>query len=138
MNNKRIKKLRKGKVAVENNGTLEQLKDVLGAAFPKDTNYLAGNRAYYKKSFNGSYWVSLRKSDLPTKPISWFYENKTIVEIHKPIPIDELCLRLQNEIRNLPISINGKADYPKAALKTTVEIAFESFLQSLKNYNETQ
>lgn len=47
MNKKLINKLRKGTVAVKNDGTLEELREVLKYAFPKD-ELPSGNVTYYR------------------------------------------------------------------------------------------
>lgn len=47
MNKELIAKLAAGEIAVKNDGTLEELKSVLRAAFPKDESRIGGRYKYY-------------------------------------------------------------------------------------------
>lgn len=69
-----IKQLRNGEIAAENNGTLEQLREVLKEAFPK---YHSPRGCFIFYSMDVVYtgeWVGNDKTTLPVKKISDFYE----------------------------------------------------------------
>lgn len=68
-----IKDLSEGKVAVVNDGTIEQLATVLKAAFPNDIISLGGDYKYYLQSSNiSSWWCRRRDTDLPTQSVKEF------------------------------------------------------------------
>ena len=72
MNKKLIKKLAAGEIAVKNDGTVEQLRKVLKAAFPDDEFPVKGSDVYYY-SGDGGKWAAFRETRLPSHPISDFY-----------------------------------------------------------------
>jgi hypothetical protein len=78
MNEKLIKKLRKGTIALVNNGTLEELRKVLRYAFPNDKSKISGDCKYYFKSACGeNIWVANDKTNLPTHYVKEFFKPKT-------------------------------------------------------------
>ena len=59
MNEKLIKQLREGTIALKNDGTLEDLKKVLGYAFPEDiTNSEGTFKFYYKRPYYNEWGCS--------------------------------------------------------------------------------
>jgi hypothetical protein len=77
MNNHLIKQLQEGKIAVHNDGTLEELREVLKYAFPKDGWYVHGATKYYKSN-GGTQWISIDKTDFPSYSVKEFLKEKTM------------------------------------------------------------
>ena len=73
MNAQLIARLRSGEIAVENNGTLEQLREVLKAAFPKDIEGDPEWKYYMNNPFHCGEWVANSKTTLPIVPITDFF-----------------------------------------------------------------
>ena len=73
MNETMIKKLAAGEIAVENNGTLEQLREVVKAAFPEDKKPDGSFKYYQKLIHNDRLWRCVDNTILPSHPISDFY-----------------------------------------------------------------
>jgi hypothetical protein len=64
-----------GKVALLNDGTLEDLKRVLNYVFPKDTKKLGGyTKYYYKNNVVSHYWRASDFTDLPTQSVKIFLQ----------------------------------------------------------------
>lgn len=61
-----IEDLRNGKCAVENDGTLEELKKVLKEAFPADECSPSGDSQFYYGKHNRVTWYSALYTSLPT------------------------------------------------------------------------
>lgn len=79
LNQKLIEQLRNGEIAAENNGTVEQLREVLKAAFPENGAIPTGYCQYYLQSgINTCWWTvsTFHNIDLPTLKISDFYESE--------------------------------------------------------------
>ena len=73
MNEKLIKQLREGTIALKNDGTLEELREVLKYAFPNDDTKSNGNRKYYfKHDADENIWMWGEKTDLPTHSVKEF------------------------------------------------------------------
>lgn len=72
MNEKLIKQLREGTVAVKNDCTIDELNKVLQYAFPNDYTKSNGNRKYYFKHDDGNIWMWGEKTDLPTHSVKEF------------------------------------------------------------------
>jgi len=68
-----LEKLTAGEVAARNNGTLEQLREVIGHCFPNKP-LPDGNNTLYYKSYNSPMWVSWHTCKLPTIPITQLWE----------------------------------------------------------------
>ena len=72
-----IQDLADGKCAVLNDGTVEELREVLRKAFPEDTIFIEGlSKYYYKHIFSGNYgvWVSNEEIRLPIQSVKDFLE----------------------------------------------------------------
>ena len=78
MNEKLIKQLREGTVAVKNDGTIDELNKVLKYAFPNDAAVSKGFTKYYFVSENKNYWSLYETTDLPSHSVKEFLtqENK--------------------------------------------------------------
>lgn len=76
MNQKLIQQLKNGEIAVINNGTLEQLRQVLKEAFPEDKGIAWGAAKYYMAEENKNYWTSLPYKSIPSVNIQKFIENE--------------------------------------------------------------
>ena len=72
MNEKLIKQLREGTVAVKNDCTIDELNKVLKYAFPNDYTKSNGNRKYYFKHYDANIWMWGEKTDLPTHSVKEF------------------------------------------------------------------
>lgn len=72
MNEKLIKQLREGTIALKNDGTLDELNKVLQYAFPNDYTKSNGNRKYYFKHDDENIWMWGEKTDLPTHSVKEF------------------------------------------------------------------
>ena len=58
MNEKLIKQLREGTIALKNDGTLDELNKVLIYAFPYEGSMSQGVAKYYFAGVNKYYWLS--------------------------------------------------------------------------------
>lgn len=76
MNKKLIKKLRKGTIALVNDGTLEELREVLKYAFPNDKTNSEGIFKYYYKSPYSDKWWCIEEINLPTHSVKEFLTKK--------------------------------------------------------------
>ena len=73
MNEKLIKQLREGTIAVENDGTLDDLIKILQYAFPNDKCKIFGDCKYYSKlDYTESIWIGKNRIDLPTYSVKEF------------------------------------------------------------------
>lgn len=68
-----IEDLSKGRCAVINDGTLEQLREVLSLAFPKDGSPVRGEYKFYSiDSSNSNEWYPVDAISLPTQSVKDF------------------------------------------------------------------
>ena len=72
MNEKLIKQLREGTIALKNDSTLEELRKVLEYAFPNDSTKSNGNRKYYFKHYDKNMWMFGEKTYLPSHSVKEF------------------------------------------------------------------
>lgn len=76
-----IEDLRNGKCAVKNDGTLEELEQVLKLAFPKDIACIAGAyNLYIMHHNNKKFWFGVDQTDLPTQSVKEFLKPKQMTE----------------------------------------------------------
>ena len=98
MNEKLIKQLREGTIAVENDGTLDDLIKILQYAFPNDKCKIFGDCKYYSKlDYTEGIWAGKNIIDLPTYSVKEF-------------------LTQEAEIMNTIVNINpdtSENEYPK-------------------------
>ena len=72
MNEKLIKQLREGTIALKNDGTLEELEKVLQYAFPNDL-YSSGQYPYYQAyGFHNRQWYPEVETNLPSHSVKEF------------------------------------------------------------------
>ena len=89
MNEKLIEQLRKRTIAVENDGTLEELRKVLKYAFPNDKTKISGAFKYYYKYYYKLYhkscvweWISSDETNLPIHSVKEFLtQEKQIMKV---------------------------------------------------------
>jgi hypothetical protein len=79
MNEKLIKQLKEGEIAVHNDGTIEELREVLKYAFPKDGWYIHGATKYYISS-GCTQWIATDKANLPLCSVKEFLKEKTMID----------------------------------------------------------
>ena len=72
MNEKLIKQLREGTIALKNDGNLDELKNVLGYAFPEDITNLEGTFKYYYKRPYYNEWGCSDIINAPTHSVKEF------------------------------------------------------------------
>ena len=72
-----IQKVKDGKVAILNDGNINQLSEVLCWCFPNDMSMLAGTYKFYRAK-NNSYelWTTNNDNNIPIVSVKDFYENK--------------------------------------------------------------
>jgi hypothetical protein len=73
---KLIEKLAKGEIAVENNGTLEQLKRILEKAFFENNFILVGIFKYYFKNAKLDVLSCSNETEKPSIPATEFFKKK--------------------------------------------------------------
>ena len=79
-----IQKVRDGKVAILNDGTLDQLREILGLCFPDENDEAGGCHKYYEShKANKKHWWSDDTTSLPTVSVKEFYED----ELREEYPI---------------------------------------------------
>ena len=72
MNEKLLKQLREGNIALKNDGTLDELNKVLRYAFPCERSRSTGIAKYYFAGLNKDYWTLEDTTDLPTHSVKEF------------------------------------------------------------------
>lgn len=76
-----IEDLKNGKCAVKNDGSVEELREVLRRAFPRDSAIVSGGASYYMKMDGGSKdWDCSDSPDLPYQSLKDFITEKPSVE----------------------------------------------------------
>ena len=74
LNQKLIEQLRDGEIAVKNDGTLEELRQVLSEAFTRDASKTDGlNIFYYQNYFNAKEWDFSHHTLMPSKSVKDFF-----------------------------------------------------------------
>ena len=138
LNKKLIKQLRNGKIAVENNGTVEQLREVLKAAFPIRSSIPTGSCQYYSRSeINKDGWTAYPSyyEGKPTFKISEFYQPHPLPKFPKGGLVSELDLKPEPAILK-PKCPNGLSfDIPKPdfiAKAKEIHNAYSEYKQLLK------
>ena len=72
MNEKLIKQLREGTIALKNDGTIDELNKVLKYAFPNEPSESKGIRKYYFATSNKYYWTLTDTTNLPSHSVKEF------------------------------------------------------------------
>lgn len=86
-----IEDLRNGKCAVINDGTLEELREVLRLAQCEFSRFIAGNNKYYYKLISNSDWKGTDDLNIPTQSVKDFLikeEDNDPFDIYKNIYIN--------------------------------------------------
>ena len=97
MNEKLIKQLREGTIALKNDGTLDELNKVLQYAFPNDYTKSNGNRKYYFKHDDENIWMWGEKTDLPTHSVKEFLKPES--EYPKVMKVSMFPIKTKEEFR---------------------------------------
>jgi len=137
MNNHLIKQLQEGKIAVHNDGTLEELRKVLQYAFPEDPfNKMTNGIAKYYQANNNHFWRGTDKTDLPSYSVKEFLKEEFILPerwcITRLLPQAEIKIVSDyiNDRFNLSFSTNPSKDskYYIDELNNTIDygMCFES------------
>ena len=73
MNQKLIKQLQNGEIAVKNDGTLEELREVLKVAFPEDNQGVIGDNIFYFR-YSDIRWDATTGTDLEKVSVKDFFK----------------------------------------------------------------
>lgn len=68
-----VDKIQAGTHAIEHNGTLEQLREVLKECFPDSIQDVYGTYKYYLKTKKPGFWTCCNKTFLDTIPVTDFF-----------------------------------------------------------------
>ena len=98
MNEKLLKQLREGNIALKNDGTLDELNKVLQYAFPNDYTKSNGNRKYYFKHDDENIWMWGEKTDLPTHSVKEFLKPES--EYPKVMKVSMLPIKTKEQFEN--------------------------------------
>lgn len=101
MNEKLIKQLREGTIALRNDGTLEDLDKVLKYAFPNDKTEISGTYKYYYKYYDKHYgyeWACDNKTNLPTYSVKEFLKLEN--EYPKVMKVSEKPIKTKEDFKN--------------------------------------
>ena len=98
MNEKLIKQLREGTIAVKNDGTLEELNKVLKYAFPNDASVSRGFTKYYFASEDKHYWSLYDTTNLPSYSVKEFLKPEN--EYPKVMKVSEKPIKTKEDFKN--------------------------------------
>ena len=98
MNEKLIKQLREGTIAIKNDGTIDELNKVLKYAFPNDYTKSNGNRKYYFKHDDENIWMWGEKTDLPTHSVKEFLKPES--EYPKVMKVSMFPIKTKEQFEN--------------------------------------
>jgi hypothetical protein len=98
MNKKLIQQLRNGKIAVKNDGTIDELNEILKEAFPSDDSQSIGIWDFYYGVEKEHYWGCDSSTNLPSYSVKDFF---TDAEQEKTFP----RVMLVNDVNNIMTSI---------------------------------
>ena len=98
MNEKLIKQLREGTIALKNDGTLDELKKVLRYAFPNDASESKGLTNYYFVSEDKNYWSFNDTTDLPTHSVKEFLKPEN--EYPKVMKVSMFPIKTKEQFEN--------------------------------------
>ena len=96
MNEKLIKKLREGTIALKNDGTLDELNKVLKYAFPNDPSESKGIANYYFAGLNKDYWTLEDTINLPTHSVKEFLKPEN--EYPKVMKVSMLPIKTKEDL----------------------------------------
>ena len=98
MNEKLIKQLREGTIALKNDGTLDELNKVLIYAFPNDVPSSKGYCKYYFVSEDKNYWSFNDTTDLPLHSVKEFLKPEN--EYPKVMKVSNNPIETLEEFKN--------------------------------------
>ena len=115
MNEKLIKQLREGTIAVENDGTLDDLIKILQYAFPNDKCKIFGDCKYYSKLYyTEGIWAGKNIIDLPTYSVKEFLTQEKQVEIYFKGNLIKTC----NSVSECATYLNYSISFISKAIKS--------------------
>ena len=97
MNEKLIKQLREGTIALKNDGTLDELNKVLKYAFPNEPSESKGIANYYFAGLNKDYWTLEDTTNLPTCSVKEFLKPES--EYPKVMKVSMFPIKTKEEFR---------------------------------------
>ena len=98
MNEKLIKQLREGTIALKNDGTLDELNKVLKYAFPNDASESKGIANYYFAGLNKDYWTLEDTTNLPTCSVKEFLKPES--EYPKVMKVSMFPIKTKEQFEN--------------------------------------
>ena len=98
MNEKLIKQLREGTIALKNDGTLDELNKVLIYTFPNDVQSSKGYCKYYFVSEDKNYWAFNDTTDLPLHSVKEFLEPEN--EYPKVMKVSRFPINTKEDFKN--------------------------------------
>ena len=98
MNEKLIKQLREGTIALKNDGTLDELNKVLRYAFPNDVSVSKGFTKYYFVSQDKNYWSLFDTTDLPSHSVKEFLKPES--EYPKLMKVSDKPIKTLEDFEN--------------------------------------
>lgn len=99
MNEKLIKQLREGTIALKNDGTLEELREVLKYAFPNDKCKIIGDCKYYLKlDYGVNIWAGNDRIDLPSHSVKDFIKPEN--EYPKVMKVSMFPIKTKRDFKN--------------------------------------
>ena len=98
MNEKLIKQLREGTIALKNDGTLDELNKVLRYAFPNEPSESKGIRKYYFATSNKYYWTLNDTTNLPSHSVKEFLKPES--EYPKVMKVSMFPIKTKEQFEN--------------------------------------
>ena len=98
MNEKLIKQLREGTIALKNDGTLDELNKVLRYAFPNEPSESKGTFKYYYKRPYYNEWVCSDKIDVPIHSVKEFLKPES--EYPKVMKVSMFPIKTKEQFEN--------------------------------------
>ena len=98
MNEKLIKQLREGTIAVKNDGTIDELNKVLKYAFPNDASVSKGFAKYYFVSQDKNYWSLYETTNLPSHSVKEFLKSES--EYPKVMKVSDKPIKTLEDFEN--------------------------------------
>ena len=98
MNEKLIKQLREGTIALKNDGTLDELNKVLRYAFPNEPSESKGIANYYLAGLNKDYWTLEYIINLPSHSVKEFLKPES--EYPKVMKVSKSPIKTKEQFEN--------------------------------------
>ena len=98
MNEKLIKQLREGTIAVKNDGTVYELNKVLKYAFPNDALVSSGFTKYYFASEDKNSWSLYYTTNLPSHSVKEFLKPES--EYPKVMRVSDIPIKTKEQFEN--------------------------------------